>query len=221
MMMALKILEKIKGALYGTKPNEKKESSTYVSTWGRDIPFRPFRTQADYDAYFTDRYAGSNSRSRDIIIYANMPASSGTLTAKFMSCEVRIEKISIFHSLAGALEGDLRIMSYYKFEETISQQPRQHGMSVKVIYPRWQQTGGSLCQPLPPLRYEIELQHYANTQNSKYAGDMGWYYLKLIWFDNAPAADISLADYINSITSQLDFFQLTSEMTEEEKDWWC
>lgn len=215
-MMALKILEKIKGALYGTKPNEKKESSTYVSTWGRDIPFRPFRTQADYDAYFTDRYAGSNSRSRDIIIYANMPASSGTLTAKFMSCEVRIEKISIFHSLAGALEGDLRIMSYYKFEETISQQPRQHGMSVKVIYPQWQTD--SWC-PLPPFRYEMEIHHYADKINA--TGDTDWYYLKLIWFDNAPAADISLADYINSITSQLDFFQLTSKMTEEEKDWWC
>lgn len=219
--MALKILEKIKEALYSTSPNERKGSSTYVPTWERDIPFRPFRTKADCDAYFTDRYAGSNSRSRDIIIYATMPASSGTLTAKFMSCEVRIEKISISHSLTGALEGDLRIMSYYEFEETISQQPRQHGMSVKVIYPQWQQTDGPLRQPLPPLRYEMELQHYANTKNPKYAESMGWYYLKLIWFDNAPAADISLADYINSITSQLDFFQLTSEMTEEEKNWWC
>lgn len=168
------------------------------------------------EKYFEDKYVEMEGRDRGMLIYANLQASSHELTARFKDCEIRVEKLLITNSLSGVLEGNPRLVSIWMVEKEIRQAPRQDGMSVKVIYPQWQTD--SWC-PLPPFRYEMEIHHYADKINA--TGDTDWYYLKLIWFDNAPAADISLADYINSITSQLDFFQLTSKMTEEEKDGWC
>lgn len=169
-----------------------------------------------YEKYFGDEYVEMEGGNRDMLIYANLPASSHDLIVRFKDCEMRVEKLTITTSLQGILEGSPRFLSIWLLEWAIRSPSRQNGMSVKVIYPRWQTD--SWC-PLPPFRYEMELHHYTNKIDDA-TGDTDWYYLKLIWFDDAPAAEMSLTDYINSITSQLDFFQLTSKMTEEEKDWY-
>lgn len=169
-----------------------------------------------YDKYFGDEYVEMYGGNRDMLIYANLPASSYDLSVRFKDCEVSVEKLTITNSLQGIFEGNPRCLSIWLLEWAIRSPSRQHGMSVKVIYPQWKTD--SWC-PLPPYRYEMELHHYTNKIDDA-TGDTDWYYLKLIWFDDAPVADISLADYINSITSQLDFFQLTTKMTEEEKDWY-
>ena len=67
----------------------------------------------------------------------------------------------------------------------------------------------------------MEFLHHVEKNPPYGVGNGDYYGLVLIWFDYAPAADMSLADYINSITSQFDFFKLTSKMTEEEKSYLC
>lgn len=174
-------------------------------------------TGDEYEKYFGDEYVEMKGGNSDMVIYARLQASSHILTAKFMTCEVRVNKMTITRSMEGVLEGNPPFISFYLFEQEIQQSPRQYGRSVKVIYPQWKD--GIIR--IPPFRYEMEFLHHVEKNPPYGVGNGDYYGLVLIWFDYAPAADMSLADYINSITSQFDFFKLTSKMTEEEKSCLC
>lgn len=149
------------------------------------------------------------------VIYANMPASNNRITACFRDAKVSVTELKILNSFEGVFEGDPVCVSQHVIDETVVTASNTRGMTVKVIYPQWK-TDGSI--PLAPFRYEMMIKHY---EPINHGNDEDWYYLKLIWFDDAPAADRSLEAYINSITSQLDFFAITNKLSDYEKDYWC
>ena len=149
------------------------------------------------------------------VIYADMPASKNRLKARFRDVEVNVADLKILNAFEGIYQGDPIYISYHVMENTVISASNTQNMTVKVIYPQWK-TFESM--PLAPYKYEMMIKHYEPIDDGD---DCDWYYLKLIWFDDAPAADQSLEQYINSITSQLDFFGITKKLTYSEKDYWC
>lgn len=163
----------------------------------------------------SEKYEGAHP---SCVLYANLPASKTRLAAKFRDCEVRIKDLKILDSFAGFSDGNSRYISLQILEDTIEEASKVKAMTVKVIYPHWSEAPEI---PLPPYRYEMTINNYVPQDETIPYGASDWYYLKLIWFDDAPSPDKSLADYINSITSQLDFFSITKKLSESEKKYWC
>ena len=152
------------------------------------------------------------------VLYANVPASGTHLSVKFNDCEVRVKNLKILDSFDGVIEGDSKCISQCLLDEIITKASNEKAMTVKSIYPQWKEAPHI---PLPPYRYEMTINHYVPQDETNPYGASDWYYLKLIWFDDAPSPDQSLTNYINSITSQLDFFAITQKLTESQKDYWC
>ena len=152
------------------------------------------------------------------VLYANLPASDNMLTAKFRDCKVNVRDLKILNSFAGIFEGDPIYISEHILEETIKEAAEAKAIVTKVIFPQWKKDSPL---PLPPYRYEITINHYVPKDETDPYGASDWYYLKLIWFDDAPSPDQSLTDYITSITSQLEFFSIAQKLTEDEKEYWC
>jgi hypothetical protein len=163
----------------------------------------------------SEKYNGEHASH---VLYANLPATDNMLTAKFHDCTVNVKDLKILNSFEGILEGDPIYISENLFEAAIIEAVQSKAIVTKVIYPQWRQ---DFPIPLPPYRYEITIKHYVPKDETDPYGDSDWYYLRLIWFDDAPSPDQSLTDYINSITSQLDFFSITPKLTEDEKEYWC
>lgn len=160
------------------------------------------------------KYEGKHS---SCVLYAKLPATKTRLIANFHDCEVRIKDLKILDSFEGIYEGNPKCISQCLLDEAITNAVNEKAMTVKVIYPQWKETPDI---PLPPYRYEMTINHYVPKDETDPYGASDWYYLKLIWFDDAPSPDQSLRDYINSITSQLDFFSITKKLTEDEKEYW-
>lgn len=49
-------------------------------------------TGDEYEKYFGDEYVEMKGGNSDMVIYARLQASPHILTAKFMTCEVRVKK---------------------------------------------------------------------------------------------------------------------------------
>ena len=163
----------------------------------------------------SEKYNGEHASH---VLYANVPATDNMLTAKFHDCTVNVKDLKILNSFEGIFEGDPIYISEHILEETIKEAAEAKAIVTKVIFPQWKKDAPI---PLPPYRYEITINHYVPKNETEPHGASNWYYLKLIWFDDAPSPYQSLTDYINSITSQLDFFSITPKLTEDEKEYWC
>lgn len=161
------------------------------------------------------KYSGERT---DVVLYADMPSSGNVFTAHFRDAEVNVKDIKVFDSYEGVFEGDPDFISKNLLDEAIEKAASAKGLTCKVIYPQWKNTRW----PLPPYRYALMIKLVTKSVADITTSDsFDWYYLKLVWFDDAPAENQSLSDYINSVTSQLDFFAITRKLTEDEKDYWC
>lgn len=163
-----------------------------------------------------DTYDGEQS---DKVLYVDItPSAELHISARFRDCIVPIKELKVLDAYDGIYEGMPNYIAMHVLESAIEEAKRDKLMSHKVIFPKWQRDSH---WPLPPYKFEMLIQHYEEVENPEYEGQMNWYFLKLVWFDNAPASNQALEEYINAITSQLSFFQITRKLTEEEKDNWC
>lgn len=164
----------------------------------------------------TDTYTGDFP---DNVLYADItPSLKRRLSAQFKDCKVQVKDLRISDSYEGILEGDPNFIAERVLERAMEKASKDKLISHKVIFPKWQRDSR---WPLPPCHYEMTIQHYEQIEHPEYYGQSDWYFLKLVWFDNAPAENQTLEEYVNSITSQLEFFTITRKLTEDEKEYWC
>lgn len=165
------------------------------------------------DGFFAKKYIGIYP---EVVLYAEMPESGNHLIAQFADCAVNIENLKISNSFAGILEGNPSYISMSVFEDEAERALNDPEKDVKVLFPKWKTDSRD---PLPPYRYEINMKYYVPKENPSFSHESDWYFLKLIWFGDAPSEGQSISSYINSITSQLEYLKIARLIPEEEKSW--
>lgn len=142
-------------------------------------------------------------------------ANGTKLEAQFADRKMAVKELLITDSLKNILEGTPSVINWMiiKEEKEKAIQKYDNGKCVRFIEPE------DFDFRNHSYRYELHIEHFEKIYSPLFPEESDWYHLVLIWFDSAPI-NLSLQEYINTITIQYAFFDICKKMTEDEKEYW-